>query len=183
MIFADGENLTFRYQAILAKGRKPRREVAHAPDTYVWSRAFIPRGELVALRAIYYASVVGDEAKLLSTANALREIRLFPDHAPHWAHENPLYPKVFRRQKGRDGAKGIDVQLSVDILSNVYQDNCDAVMLMAGDGDYAPVLEECIHRGKIAIVAAFSDGLSESLRQRADTFYLLDDYYFDAGAI
>jgi uncharacterized LabA/DUF88 family protein len=177
MIFADGENLVCRYQAILKGGRTPRKEVRHVQDSYVWCPLFMPRGSYAASRAIYYTSVQGDLAKVRATADELRELRLFPNHAPDWAHERTLYPKVFARPRGREEAKGIDVQLAVDVLSNVYQDNCDAVLLMAGDGDYAPILDESIRRGKITLVAAFSDGLSESVRERADTFYTLDDYY------
>jgi uncharacterized LabA/DUF88 family protein len=182
MIFADGGNLVSRYESLHAKGRTPRREVVYEPETYVWGPAFVARGEYIVLRATYYASVVGDEQRRRAVEEALRGLRVYLDHVPHWVHENPLYPKLFQRQKGRETAKGLDVQLTVDVLSNVYQDNCDAVLLMSGDGDYAPVLEECIRRGKIAIVAAFSEGLSQGLRQVADRLYLLDDYYFDAGA-
>lgn len=182
MIFVDGENLVSRYESLLEKGRKSKREVIYEPQTFVWSPVFTARGEYIVQRAIYYASVVGDDVRRSSIEDRLRATRVYMDHMPHYMHENPLYPKTFTRQKNRDLAKGLDVQLTVDVLSNVYQDNCEAVLLMAGDGDYVPVLEECIRRGKIAIVAAFSDGLSRNLGQVADTLYLLDDYYFDAGA-
>lgn len=182
MIFVDGENLVSRFESLLKKGRKPRGGVVHEPQTFVWSPAFVARGEYVVQRAIYYASVVGDAARRSEVEDTLRTTRVYLDGIPDHRHENPLYPKTFTRHKTRELAKGLDVQLAVDVLSNVYQDNCDAVLLMAGDGDYVPVLEECIRRGKIAIVAAFSDGLSKPLREVADSFYFLDDYYFDAGA-
>lgn len=38
--------------------------------------------------------------------------------------------------------------MTVDILSNVYQDNLDTVFLVAGDGDYLPLIKEIRRFGK-----------------------------------
>lgn len=35
MIFVDGENLTYRYQAMVAAGRKPKGSTTHEVDTFV----------------------------------------------------------------------------------------------------------------------------------------------------
>ena len=39
-------------------------------------------------------------------------------------------------------AKGVDIALTKDLLSHAFLDNYDAVVLVAGDGDYVPVVEE-----------------------------------------
>ena len=90
-----------------------------------------------------------------------------------------LYPKVFRKQKNRSG-KGVDIQMSVDILSNTYQNNLDTVYLMSGDGDYEPLIRECQRMGKQVYVAAFSSGLNPSLSLIADRFFDLDRNFFVA---
>ena len=68
--------------------------------------------------------------------------------------------------------------MTVDILTNSYQDNIDTVFLIAGDGDYIPLIEEVQRLGKQVFVAALSSGLSPALKTKADIFRDLDGYYF-----
>ncbi len=60
--------------------------------------------------------------------------------------------------------------MTLDILSNVHQNNLDTVYLVSGDGDFIPLIEECIRFGKHVHVAALSSGLSPELRYVADQF-------------
>ncbi|MEK0338540.1 MAG: NYN domain-containing protein, partial [Nitrosopumilus sp.] len=75
-------------------------------------------------------------------------------------------------------SKGVDIQMTVDILSNVYKNNIDTVYLVSGDGDYKPVIDEVIRNGKHIYLAAFSDGLNPNLRHSVDKFIDLDKIYF-----
>lgn len=68
--------------------------------------------------------------------------------------------------------------MTVEILTNTFQDNLDSIYLLSGDGDYKPVIEECIRRGKQVFIGAVSSGLNEGLKLIADQFLPLDDYYF-----
>ncbi len=90
-----------------------------------------------------------------------------------------LYPILFKKDRINAKAKGVDIQLTVDVLSHVYQDNVDIICFFSGDGDYLPVLEEAQHSGKQVFVAAFSNGLNPKLKQKADYFNSLDDIFFD----
>ena len=45
--------------------------------------------------------------------------------------------------------------MTVDILSQIYLDNIDTVYLIAGDGDYLPIISEVIRMGKQVYLAAF----------------------------
>lgn len=68
--------------------------------------------------------------------------------------------------------------MTVDILTNVYQDNLDTVFLLSGVGDYGPVVAESKRMGKQVFVAALSSDLSPALRLSADYFMDLDGYFF-----
>jgi uncharacterized LabA/DUF88 family protein len=183
MIFIDGENLVNRYQAMVDDGRKPKSDVQHEKDTYVWhNNTWVPRYHVVC-RATYYTYFCGNDADYEETKEAIRRLdfkQYQPMHNPSISpgYVNTLYPTVFRKQR-HGKAKGVDIQMTVDILAHVYQDNLDNVFLLSGDGDYKPVLEECIRRGKHVYVGAFSSGCSPSIKDVADQFGYLDDYYFD----
>ena len=68
--------------------------------------------------------------------------------------------------------------MTVDILSNIYRDNIDTVYLIAGDGDYLPIIDEAIRMGKQVYLSAFSEGLNPKLEHKVDQFFLLDGIYF-----
>ena len=183
MVFIDGENLVTRYEAMKWAGRKPVGDVQHQPTVYVWSQnTWMPPHHII-LRSIYYTYVQGDDAKADETSEAIRRMTFlqYRQSTPPRlvAAITNLYPKVYKKPKGMK-AKGVDIQMTVDILTNTYQDNMDSVYLLSGDGDYKPVVEECMRRGKQVYIAAFSSGLNESLRMAADHFTCLDDTYFEA---
>ena len=61
-----------------------------------------------------------------------------------------------KRTKRQEKSKGIDIQMTVDILVNSHRNNLDTVYIITGDGDFVPVLEEVKRLGKRIYVAAFS---------------------------
>ena len=87
--------------------------------------------------------------------------------------------KVLKKVRTARGGKGVDIQLTVDVLSNTYQNNLDVVYLISGDGDYAPLIAECQRQGKIVFVAALSSGLNPSLPVVADRFIDLDNCFLE----
>lgn len=182
MVFIDGENLVTRYQAMLDEGWSPRAGgTAHEKDVIVWEPNSIFVGLHVVLRATYYTYVQGSPDNMEAVAARIKELTFGNYHPPgtHFGHlPNSLTPCIFNKPKNRK-AKGVDIQLTVDILTHAYQDNCDTIYLMSGDGDYVPVLAEVQRLGKQVFVSAFSSGLNPKLRQMADSFQLLDAYYLD----
>jgi hypothetical protein len=177
MLFVDGENFTIRAQEFAKrKGFVLNPSYAYMPDTYFWlpfnrmdhlmyeggSPPIEERRHLVGppIRAHYYTSVQGDGAKMEEVRNAL------------WGLA--FTPTVFHKPKGRH-SKGVDISLTTDALSQAYQDNYDVAVLVAGDGDYVPLVEEIKRRGKVVCVSFFSDqGLQDRLRLASDAFYPLD---------
>ena len=183
MAFIDGENMVARYQAMLDSGLKPYDHVKHQRDVYVWLPGVILPALNVVLRATYYTYVVGSDEAILGASEAIRAMTFqqysVPGQSAPGRLINTLTPRVFSKPKNRSG-KGVDIQMTVDILSNIYQGNLESVFLVSGDGDYEPVLAECRRMGKQVYVAAFSNGLSPKLRLSADHFIDLDGQFFQS---
>lgn len=181
MVFIDGENLVARYQA-MENERKLMPKVRHRKDTYVWNGYSIRPGLNVVLRATYYTYAVGSSDIVNEVAGELRSFNFSQYSIPgeHFTNQlvQTLYPRVFKKSKNRSG-KGVDIQMTVDVLTNVYQNNLDVVYLVSGDGDYAPLIHEAQRMGKHVIVAALSSGLSPELKLIADSFFDLDNVYFE----
>jgi uncharacterized LabA/DUF88 family protein len=175
MFFVDGENLVSRYQAMVGEGFTPRSSVAHEQDRFVWSFNIAFPRDCRVLRAYYYTSVTGDDDSVQAVADRIKGLRVCRGQGG----VNTLYPVVFKKPKNQVKAKGVDIRMTVDILIHVYQDDIDALCLFSGDGDYIPVLNEALRRGKRIFVASLSNGLNPSLRRFADDFIDLDPTYFD----
>jgi hypothetical protein len=71
IIFVDGENLTYRYQAMVAAGRNPKGSTKHEVDTFVWAPAIVHYSSWRLTRVSYYTSVVGDDTRLQQLAELL----------------------------------------------------------------------------------------------------------------
>ena len=64
---------------------------------------------------------------------------------------------------------GSVVALTKDMLSHAYLHNYEVAVLVSGDGDYVPVLEELKRLGKLVCVASFIDeGFNDKLRLASD---------------
>jgi uncharacterized protein (TIGR00288 family) len=183
MIFVDGENILIRYEAMKERGFVPVAGVVHLPGKFVWLSRMILPGDPDVIRVYHYTTVVGDEDKLAEIASVIKsqQVRSYYGRtvARYAEQERHLTPVVFKKPQGNVKAKGVDILMTVDILSHVYRDNLDAVYLFSGDGDYHPILEEAIRHGKYIVIGAFSDGLSPVLRNLADEFFDLDATFFD----
>jgi len=79
----------------------------------------------------------------------------------------------------RSREKGIDILLATDMLSQAYVNGYDSMLLVSGDGDYAPVLEEIKKMGKRVENAFFKSERSYALRNAADIFIDLDQAVLD----
>jgi uncharacterized LabA/DUF88 family protein len=177
MLFVDGENLTLRAQELAKKkGFQLVEGPAYAADVYVWMPGVQPTQNIVpyarlgvqgqGIRAYYYTSLFGAEDQIVSVKEALRELGFSPE----------VFKKIRREQK----AKGVDIALAKDILGHAYRDNYDVAVLLAGDGDYVPLVVELKRLGKVVYVAFFEAcGLSKALWLEADVFFELEPFFFD----
>jgi uncharacterized LabA/DUF88 family protein len=88
-------------------------------------------------------------------------------------------PKVFKKQKERK-SKGVDISLTTDMLTHAFQNHFDVAILMAGDGDYGPLVGRVKSLGKLLWVWFFGDekdGLSPALRRSSDVMLPLDAHF------
>ncbi|ADE36618.1 NYN domain-containing protein [Methanohalophilus mahii] len=175
MVFIDGENLVFNYLSLLKNGKVPNDPVQHEKDVFVWHINSVVNPQFhEIIRANYYTYITGSDETIIDQIKKLAYARPPRSKLPH-----NLYPVVFKKPKKRAQSKGVDIQMTVDILSQVYNNNIDTVYLFAGDGDYLPVINEAIRMGKQVYLAAFSHGLNKKLVNKVDQFHLLDDIYFE----
>lgn len=173
MIFVDGENLVFRYQEMLKRGFVPREDMVHEPDILVWHRSFTHLAQQhEILRTTYYTYVVGDEGKVSAIRSQIRGLK-FLGHMASMLPDS-VAPCVFKKDTKSRSGKGVDIQICVDVLSHVHRGNTDAILLLSGDGDYGPLIDEVLRSGVQVFLSAFSDGLNPVLKDRVDTFYELD---------
>jgi uncharacterized LabA/DUF88 family protein len=182
MMFVDGENLTFRAQNLAKDKHIPLREGSYyKPDILIWIPEYLGTTRLLhsgrssmglqpeGLRAYYYTSTTGDENKIRSVKESLWEVG--------------FQPEVFKKPKKQDRSKGVDIALATDLLGNAYRDNYDAAILVAGDGDYVPLVEEVKRLGKVVHVAFFlakGHGLSPDLRLASDYFWDISMLFAEA---
>lgn len=177
MLFVDGENLTLRGQE-LAKmnGVKLLEGTHYQQDVFLWLKTrrhateSIPRVtrwlglQDSATRAFYYTSVRGDDDKVMKIREALWEIGFAPE--------------VFKKASRSAKAKGVDIALTKDLLSNAFLNNYDVAVVLTGDADYRPVIDEVKRLGKTVCVLAITGGTAKvnpALRLSADYFDSLDD--------
>lgn len=176
MVFIDGENVVCRYQDMIGAGRKPHADTKHRPDVYAWnSRAIEPvTYNHSLLSATYYTSAVAAHEEIAKINAELRALAVISQRAPLPVTLTPFVNKTEKRQRA---SKGVDIRLCVDMLSHVHNDNVDTVVLVTGDGDFEPLVQEAKRSGKSVVIAAFSSGLNERLRLAADHFHELDNNF------
>jgi hypothetical protein len=175
MCFVDGENLTIRGQNLAtATSLKLRAGPFWRKNAFLWFPNQSPISLLSQVRSFpnwcqplrshYYASVTGGTE--------------VPDEVRRALWDLGFQPEVFRKPDPATKAKGVDIALARDLLTNAYFGNYDIAFLFAGDGDYVPLVTEVKRFGRIVCVAFFeSDGLHAALRLAADHFLPLDSVF------
>ena len=166
MQFVDGENLTIRAQVLfrdmglnLEENAFYRKDSVLLPNPQFWSN--FNWMEPTAVRSFYYTSIIGDDILIQGVRRQLWDC----GHEPH----------VFKRIRGETKAKGVDIALTKDMLSHAFRENYDTAVLVAGDGDYVPLIEEVKRLGKQVIVAFIGGVTNENLRLASDRFNDIGD--------
>lgn len=179
MLFVDGENFTIRSQQY-AKEKKINIKdgECYCCDVFIWMpdtsaiKAFTAELNVYgglqseAIRSYYYTSFTGDDKKGETIKKALWDLG--------------FQANVFKKERKEVKAKGVDIALSKDLLSHAFHDHYDVAVLIAGDGDYLPLIEEVKRHGKIVYLSFFSDegnfksGLNQELKIASDEFFDLN---------
>ena len=120
--------------------------------------------EQSAIRASYYTSLKASEDEVGRTADCLRSLGFDP-----W---------VFKKSRQDEKAKGVDIALTKDMLSHAFLANYEVAVLVGGDGDYVPLVQEVKRLGKRVHVWFFTDqGLNPDLVRIADEFSDLTELF------
>lgn len=185
MQFVDGENLAIRAKHIAKeRGRILSQSPRYMEDCFVWYpnranhiltmfKGNSPYLHGTALRAFYYTSVKGAESERTAVRGALKELGFHPQ----------VFEKKVRRGRADENgtqvlrSKQVDIQLATDLLSNAFRGNFDAAVLVAGDGDYVPLVEEVKRLGKLVFVYFFESVTSPELKLCADGFSDITDEF------
>jgi uncharacterized LabA/DUF88 family protein len=156
MIFIDGSNLYH--------GLKSECGNAHL-DFLKFSYLLANKRKLI--RTYFYTSTLDakrepDKAKNQQRfLNALREI-------PYVTIKHRVL--LYKGTPPRPLEKGVDILIATDMLTNALRDCYDTAILVSGDGDFAPVLEEITRAGKQIENAVFSSSRSDALISASDLF-------------
>ncbi|MEI2646943.1 MAG: NYN domain-containing protein [Candidatus Competibacter sp.] len=181
IVFADGENLTFRYQEMLAAGKIPRQDTVHVVDTFVWNSR-LTRSNYEALdnviRVHYYTSATGDHDKIAALQEQLSQQKFVSPIGGSF-HYGQVVPLVFKKLAQSKKTRNVDIQIVIDIMRYAFTDAIERIYLASGDGDYAPLITEVMRRGKQVELLAFSSGLNSILRSLVDWVHILDDKFFE----
>ena len=88
-----------------------------------------------------------------------------------------FHPELFLKEKGKR-SKGVDLTLAKDLLSHAFFGNYDVAVLLAGDGDYVPLVKEVKRMGKVVYSIFFQKpSMSSDLRLVSDHTLYLDDMF------
>jgi uncharacterized LabA/DUF88 family protein len=175
MLFVDGENFTLRAQKVAENNAVALTDGPYySKDLFLWLPALPATANMTpgylrlqdhATRSFYYTAVTGDEDRVQQLKRKIRE--------------RGFNPQVFKKQ--REKSKGVDITLSKDLLLNAFFDNYDVAVLIAGDGDYVPLVEEVKRLGKVVYLVFFEkEGLSPDLHMAVDSYFDFTQFFIDS---
>lgn len=136
MIFVDGENLAIRYKHHIQEHNIDVPDhVKHVEDVYVWSDLANQRNHTACslVRSYYYTCARGDHGKIEQLSDELLDCGISD-------------PRVFKKEKKT--SKRVDITLITETLSHAFNDNYEIAVLVAGDEDYVPLVQELKRSGK-----------------------------------
>lgn len=165
MVFVDGENLAIWCGSMLgSRGTDLPKRTLFRQNVYIWNPSIYRALSYENLRTFYYTSVQGD---LPTVDEVKRELKNLGIQAP----------RVFKKAKG-GRSKRVDISLATDMLTHAHRQNYDVAVLIAGDGDYVPLVEAVMSEGKRVHVMFVEDGLSPDLELAADKYTDLSELMF-----
>ena len=156
MIFIDGSNL---YHGIKNFGRKI------SINFHKFQKMLVARRKLI--RTYYYNVETPELKEQLKFYKELESIENF----------KIILGRLEKRKGGHKVEKGIDIKIATDMLKHALMDNYDVAILVTGDGDFVPVIEEIQEAGKIIENAYFVKGSSNLLKTACDKYIKIDSNF------
>ncbi|MEE8418785.1 MAG: NYN domain-containing protein [Dehalococcoidales bacterium] len=165
MVFIDGSNL---YHSLKNFFKRTDLDIGKFCNKLIGKRRLI--------RIYYYNASVGrreepdryrDQQTFFASVSAIPycELRLGRLVYVNWPNTPPY-------------EKGVDIQLTTDLLTHSYKNNYDVGILVAGDTDYVGALQAVKDNGKNIEIALFGkENTSRPLRDVADKVVTIDRKY------
>ena len=79
--------------------------------------------------------------------------------------------------------KGVDTLIAVDVLVGAFSELFDVAVLVTGDADFTPVVEEVRRRGVMVAIAGVDGSVSDDLRRVADRYIEIDSQWLKSMEI
>lgn len=181
-VFVDGENLVMRYQAMLESGHKPKKGIVHIPDVFVWHPGITTWSVMDIQRCTYYTSAAGDAPRLKEIRSRIAATTF--DYTHEYSNNVPagtgqLVPRIFHKESKSRKTRNVDINIVIDMVRAAHLGSAELLLLLSGDGDYLPLVDECMRLGKPTWVCSFSSGLHDGLPCAVDLYETLDDVFFE----
>lgn len=163
MIFADGENFAIGFKNLIGTNKIPGH-ISYCEDVYVWSNIFnrMIIESFTLIRIYYYTSVVGATDKIEKIEDELKGLKI-------------EVPRVFKKDKNKK-SKMVDISLATDMLLHAFRNNYDIALLLAGDGDYVPLVQAVQMEGKRVYGWFIENRTNIKLKTALDYFADLTDF-------
>lgn len=125
----------------------------------------------------YYTSAVRDDDAINDLKKKISQIPVQFSTAMN-EDVTTICPYVFKKLRSSEKTRNVDINLTIDVMRFAYSDAVDTIHLVSGDGDYLPLIQDVMRRGKEVVVSALSSGLNPRLVDTPDLFISLDSYFF-----
>jgi len=142
--------------------------IVNDPQVQSWAKPGDSRENVTVLtRVVYYDGRPDNEAdtpsETLSYWSAIEAL-----------HDTALGFGSLRGKRSRaPRQKGVDTLIAVDMLVGAFTGIYSVALLVSGDADFVPVVDEVRRRGVQVVVVAEPDSVAQELRFAADRFFPL----------
>ena len=117
-------------------------------------------------RVVYYDAQSEDETEVLQSLRDYWDaLELLPDTHLGFGWVRSKKRKRPRRQKA------VDTLIAVEMLVGAFNELFPVAVLVAGDADYVPVINEVKRLGVLTVVAASPKSIADELKRAADRFF------------
>ena len=174
IVLVDGENLVFRAQDMVSAGKLLNPNAKHIPDVFLWHQNIAQVANWHCVRVTYYTSAVGADNQIVDLEQRISQVT-FPKGGEG---DSQICPRVFKKDSKSKKVKLVDISITIDALRHSYNNHVQAILLVTGDGDYLPLIEEVMRTGTQVWLGAVSSGLNPGLARSVDRFLDLDKLFF-----
>jgi uncharacterized LabA/DUF88 family protein len=166
--FVDGAYLRKLAEKFLVPFVNPRilvSNIVNSPEVQSWGVLPHTHGDVCLTRVIYYdARPEEDSEGEKELRDYWEAVELLPDTELGFGSLRGGTKRRPPRQKG------VDTLLAVDMLVGAFTSIYSVAILVAGDADFVPVVNEVRRRGVMVVLASNEQEVARDLRRAADRF-------------